>query len=192
LVVIAPMAAYSLMRRQMRTAKFLRLFLLAGLIIPFQVIMIPLLQEFKFLGIQSTYFALWLTHIAGGIPLAVFIYSGFMSTIPKELEEAAAMDGCSPLRIFWKIVYPLLMPCTITIVIFWGLWIWNDFMAAFILVGPKAQLVFVQLWHMINDQYMKRWDYVFAGVTLLSVPVTILYVIMQRHFIKGLTAGAVK
>ena len=205
LVTIASMAAYSLMRNQTLMGRFLRLFFLAGLTVPFQIIMVPLLKEFKFLGIHSSdemylfglihvsYLALLIHHVSWGLPLCIFIYSGFMATIPKELEEAAAIDGCGPIATFWRIVFPLLTPCTVSIVVFWGLWIWNDFMQAFIIMGTnKGQLVFVQLWRFLSDQYVQNWNTIFAGVVVLSAPVTLLYVAMQRHFIKGITAGAIK
>ncbi|MCP4644269.1 MAG: carbohydrate ABC transporter permease [bacterium] len=193
LVLAAPMAAYSLMRRTMPTARFWRLFFLAGLTIPFQIIMVPLLKEFQILGIQFTYHALLIHYVSWGLPLCIFIYSGFMSTIPRELEESAAIDGCSAIGVFWRIIFPLLTPCTITIVIFWGLWIWNDFMQAFIVMGPsKGQLVFVQLYTFLSDKHVKNWNHIFAGVVVMSMPVTILYLAMQRRFIKGLTAGAIK
>jgi len=193
LVTIAPMAAYSIMRRRMATAKLLRVFFLVGLTVPFQIIMVPLLKLFRMMNIEFTYLALLLHYVSWGLPLCVFIYSAFMAAIPRELEEAAAIDGCGQVSTFWRIVFPLLTPCTVTVVIFWGLWIWNDFMQAFIVMGPtKGQLVFVQLWKFLNDQYVRNWNHIFAGVVVLSAPVTILYVVMQRRFVKGLTAGAVK
>jgi len=193
LITTAPMAAFSLMRRRMATGKFLTVFFLAGLTIPFQIIMVPLLQQFRMLGIQFTYLALLIHYVSWGLPLCIFIYSGFMSTIPKELEESASIDGCGPVSTFWLIIFPLLLPCTVTIIIFWGLWIWNDFMQAFIIMGTsKGQLVFVQLWRFLSDKYVKNWNYIFAGVVVLSMPVTVLYLLMQRRFIKGLTAGAIK
>ena len=193
LVTVAPMAAWSLMRRRMAAGRGLRLLFLAGLTVPFQIIMVPLLQEFRLLGIQFTYLALLLHHVSWGLPLCIFIYSGFMASIPKEIEEAAAIDGCGPIATYWRIIFPLLTPCTVTVVIFWGLWIWNDFMQAFIIMGSsKGQLVFVQLWRFLSDHYVKNWNYIFAGVVVLSVPVTVLYVAMQRRFVKGLTAGALK
>jgi len=191
LITIGPMAAYSIMRRRMRTGRFLRLGFLLGLTIPFQIIMVPLLREFHMLGIQFTYLALLLHYVSWGLPLCIFIYSAFMSTIPRELEEAAAIDGCGQVATFWRIVFPLLTPCTVTIVIFWGLWIWNDFMQAFIIMGPsKGQLVFVQLWRFLTDRDVQEWNHIFAGVVVLSAPVTALYVLMQRRFVKGLTAGS--
>ena len=193
LVTIAPMAAYSIMRRKMATGKFLRVFFLVGLTVPFQIIMVPMLKLFRVMNIQFTYLALLLHYVSWGLPLCIFIYSGFMATIPREMEEAAAIDGCGEVGTFWRIVFPLLTPCTITVVIFWGLWIWNDFMQAFIVMGPtKGQLVFVQLWKFLNDQYVQEWNHIFAGVVVLSLPLTVLYVVMQRRFVKGLTAGAVK
>ena len=225
LITTAPMAAYSMTRRRMASGKLLRLFFLAGLTIPFQIIMVPLLKEFKTIGAASisvldrvapaagvyattygtagetllaqsgadfSYFALWVHYVSWGLPLCIFIYSGFMSTIPKEMEESAALDGCGSVSTFWRIIFPLLVPCTITVIIFWGLWIWNDFMQAFIIVGPRAQLVFVQLYTFLTDKYVKNWSNIFAGTVVLSLPVTILYLLMQRRFIKGLMAGALK
>jgi len=193
LVTIAPMAAYSLTRRRMRTAPFLRIFFLAGLMIPFQVIMIPLLKEFRLLGIPFTYLSLLITYVATGLPLAIFIYTGFLSTVPKGLEEAASIDGCGQFATFWRIIFPLLSPCTVTIIIFWGLWIWNDFLIAFIVMGTsRGILAFVQLWQFLSDKYVKNWDTIFAGVVILSIPLTILYLAMQRRLVKGLTAGAIK
>ncbi len=177
----------------MAAGRLLRVFFLTGLTVPFQVNMVLLLKLFRMMDIQFTYLALLLHYVSWGLPLCIFIYSAFMTTIPRELEEAAAIDGCGQVSTFWRIVFPLLAPCTITVIIFWGLWIWNDFMQAFIVMGPtKGQLVFVQLWKFLNDQYVRNWNHIFAGVVVLSLPVTVLYVIMQRRFVKGLTAGAVK
>jgi len=193
LVTMGSMAAYSLTRRRMFSGALLRVFFLAGLTIPFQIIMVPLLKEFRMLNIQFTYLALFLHHVSWGLPLCIFIYSAFMSTIPRELEEAAAIDGCGQIGLFWRIIFPLLLPCTVTIIIFWGLWIWNDFMQAFIVMGPeRGRLVFVQLWKLLNDQYVKDWGHILAGVVALSAPVTVLYVLMQRQFVKGLMAGSGK
>ncbi len=193
LITIGPMAAYSITRRNMASGRFLRLFFLLGLAIPFQVIMIPLVREFMLLGIARTRLALLLHYVSWGLPLCIFIYSAFMTTIPRSLEEAAAIDGCGDFMIFWRIVFPLLKPCTITIIIFWGLWIWNDFIQAFIVMGSEGnQFVFVRLYELLQDRYVKNWSHIFAGVVTLSVPVTILYITMQRRFVKGLTAGAVK
>lgn len=193
LVVIGSMAAYGVTRLPLFGAGALRVFFLAGMTIPFQIVMIPLLKEFRFLGLHTTYIALWLHYVSWGLPLCIFIYSMFMVTIPKELEEAAAMDGCGPLRTFWHIVFPLLRPCTVGIVIFWGLWIWNDFMQAFIIMGNnKGQLVFLQLHRFFTDQYVKDWGRLFAAAVVLAAPVTALFIVMQRQFVKGLTAGAIK
>ena len=193
LITIGPMAAYSITRRRMATGRLLRMFFVVGLMVPFQVIMIPLVKFFMMLGIQNTYLALLLHYVSWGLPLCIFIYSAFMATIPQALEEAAVVDGCGPVRLFWQVVFPLLRPCTITIIIFWGLWIWNDFIQAFIVMGPsKGQLAFVQLYGFLQDKYVKDWSHLFAGTVVLSLPVTVLYVIMQRQFLKGLTAGAVK
>ncbi|MDR3688212.1 MAG: carbohydrate ABC transporter permease [Fimbriimonas sp.] len=193
LVTFAPMAAYAMNRLGMAGARFWRNFFLIGLIVPFQIVMIPLLKEFRFLGIHYTYLSLLLVYVSGGLPLAIFIYSGFLSTVPKELDEAAVIDGCGPIATFWRIVFPLLKPCTVTIVIFWGLWVWNDFLSAFIFMGgTRGDLAFLRLFTLLQDKYVKDWGTIFAGVVVLSAPVTVLYLTMQRHLVKGLTAGAMK
>lgn len=193
LVTFAPMAAYCMNRRRMSGAGFWRAFFLVGLIVPFQIVMIPLLKEFHFLGIHYTYLSLLLVYVSGGLPLAIFIYSGFLATVPKELDEAAEIDGCGPIATFWRIVFPLLKPCTVTIVIFWGLWVWNDFLSAFIFMGgTRGDLAFLKLFTLLQDKYVKDWGTIFAGVVVLSAPVTVLYLAMQRQLVKGLTAGAVK
>ena len=193
LITIGPMAAYSITRPSMATGPYPLLCLREALAVPFQVIMIPLVKEFMLLGIARTWPALLLHYVSWGLPLCIFIYSAFMTTIPRSLEEAAAIDGCGEFMTFWRIVFPLLKPCTVTIIIFWGLWIWNDFIQAFIVMGAEGnQFVFVRLYELLQDRYVKNWSHIFAGVVILSVPVTILYVVMQRRFVKGLTAGAVK
>ena len=191
LVGIGSMAAYAIARLPLPGTGALRVFFLAGLTIPFQIIMIPLLKEFRWLGLHTTYLALWLHYVSWGLPLCIFLYSAFMTGIPKELEEAATIDGCGPWRTFWRVVFPLLRPCTVSIVVFWGLWIWNDFLQAFIIMGNvKGQLVFVQLHRFFTDQYVKDWGRLFAAAVVLAAPVTLLYVVMQRQFVKGLTAGS--
>lgn len=193
LIATAPTAAYSIVRRPMATGRALELTFLAGLTIPFQVVLVPLLQEFRLLRIEFTYLALWLHYVSWGLPMCVFIYSRFLGTVPRELEEAAALDGCGPIATFWRVIFPLLRPCTASIVIFWGLWIWNDFVQAFVVMGPdRAQLAFVELFRFISDKYVKNWSTIFAGVVVLSAPVTVLYLAMQRYFVKGLTAGSTK
>ena len=139
LVVVAPMAAHWMTRRKTLVSRSLQVFMLGGLTLPFQIIMVPLLQEFKVLGIQNSYLGLLVHYVSWGLPLCVFIYSGFIASVPKELEESAVIDGCGPIGVFWRIVFPLLAPCTVTVVIFWGLWIWNDFMQAFIVMGPSKR-----------------------------------------------------
>ncbi|MBI5834717.1 MAG: carbohydrate ABC transporter permease [Armatimonadetes bacterium] len=193
MVTLGPMAAYGLNRRAMRSAPFWRAFLLLGLTIPFQAIMIPLVKLFLMVGLANTWWALWLHYVSWGLPLCIFIYSAFIVTVPVALEEAAAIDGCGPFRLFWRIIFPLLWPCTLTVIIFWGLWIWNDFIQAFVIMGPgRGQLAFVQMYAFMQDQYVKNWGHLFAGSVVLSLPITAVYVAMQRQVVKGLTAGAVK
>lgn len=192
LIAIASMASYALVRH-LRHGGLWRVFFLAGLTVPFQILMLPLMREFNYLGIGYTYFALWLHYVSYGLPLCLFIYSGFMRSIPTDLEEAARIDGCTPLGTFWRVIFPLLAPCTVTIIVFWGLFIWNDFPQAYVLMGTnKGQLAFVQLWRFLSDKYVKNWNYIFAGIVVLSLPITMLYLAMQRRFVKGLTAGAIK
>ena len=194
LIVVASMAAYSLTRRRMSTGHFWSIFFLAGITVPFQILMLPLLRQFNYLGIGYTYFALYLHYVSYGLPLCLFIYSGFMRSIPRDLEEAALIDGCTPFGTFWRVIFPLLTPCTVTIIIFWGLFTWKRLSPC---IHPHGHQQGAN-WPLCSSGAFSRTSTSRTGTTSSPAswschcPSTMLYLAMQRRFVKGLTAGSIR
>ena len=189
-IVISAMAAYYLARsrKKKRTSK-LYIFFLFGLMVPYIIVYVPLVTIFKYVGAMHSLPMLIMVFISGSISFSVFMFYGFMKSVPRELEEAAAIDGASPMKIFWLIIFPLLKPCTTTVAIFIGLSMWNDFMTPLIIGQFKT--ITVGIYTAIGP-YSSDWGSVFAFVLVGSIPIIVAYIIAQKQFISGLTAGALK
>ncbi|MBM6384081.1 MAG: carbohydrate ABC transporter permease [Paenibacillus sp.] len=191
-ILIIPMAGYAIERRNARWTNFVFLYFLAGMMIPFQAYMIPLFKELKMLGLYGSLAGPILVYIAGAIGFGCLLYTSFVKGIPKEIEEAAEIDGCSRYSIFWKIVFPLLGPVTASMIILNGLGIWNDFlMPMLVLPSGEPKTMVVEIYRYIGE-FSSRWDMIFAGTALSVVPVLIVFVALQRYFVKGISAGATK
>jgi raffinose/stachyose/melibiose transport system permease protein len=192
LIVISSMMSYVTARSSHPFLKYVYLLLLTGLMIPPQVILIPLVKVLALLGLMFTSQGLILYYMGFYIPFTVFVYTGFIRTLSKELDESARMDGAGPFVIFWAIIFPLLRPATASVIIFLFLWIWNDFLNPLILLGStKGYTVTTGIYRAVG-QYSTNWEDVFSLVVLASLPVLLLYLFMQRQFIAGLTEGSVK
>ena len=193
LVCLSSMAAYGLVRRKGKALGVLYIYFMGGILVPFQVYMITLVQQFQLFGIGRSLWALVLTFTAANTPLSVFLYSGYLKTIPLEVEEAALIDGCSPMRLFWRIVFPLLAPCTSTVVILNSVSVWNSYTQPLVIVGAtRWKMLFVQVYTLLGGSYYQRWNVAFAACFLASLPMLVIYIIMQRQITAGLTSGAVK
>ncbi|WP_170948015.1 carbohydrate ABC transporter permease [Paenibacillus sp. 7516] len=191
-ILIIPMAGYAIERRNARWTNFVFLYFLAGMMIPFQAYMIPLFKELKMLGLYGSLAGPILVYIAGAIGFGCLLYTSFVKGIPKEIEEAAEIDGCSRYSIFWRIVFPLLGPVTASMIILNGLGIWNDFlMPMLVLPSGEPKTMVVEIYRYIGE-FSSRWDMIFAGTALSVVPVLIVFVALQRYFVKGISAGATK
>lgn len=193
LIIIAiPMAAYGIERKQSRATKAIYSIFIAGMMIPFQVYMVPLFKQLKVLGLYGTLIGPIVIYVAGAGCFGTLLYCSFIRGIPKELEEAAAIDGCGRLRIFWQIVFPLLKPCTSSLIIINGLGIWNDYlMPSLVLNSDTGATINVEIFSFV-DQFTSRWDVVFAGTVCGMLPILIIFLCLQKYFVKGVAAGAVK
>lgn len=192
MVLLIPMAAYAIERTGKKWTNAIYVYYLAGMMIPFQVYMIPLFKEMKAFGLYGTLTAPILIYISGSVGMGVLLYTSFIKGIPAEIEEAAAIDGCSRMRIFWQIVFPLLGPCTASMVVLQGLGIWNDFlMPSLILPSNKAKTMIVEIFKFVGE-LASQWDMVFAGTVISIVPVLIAFIFLQKYFVKGIAAGATK
>jgi raffinose/stachyose/melibiose transport system permease protein len=192
MVGVIPMAAYAIERTNKMWTYLVYVYFLAGMMIPFQVYMIPLFKEMKMLELYGSLGSPVLIYISGSVGFGCLLYTSFLKGIPREIEEAAEIDGCSKYGIFWRIVFPLLGPCTASMVVLQGLGIWNDFlMPSLVLPSDKPKTMIVEIFGFVGE-YASRWDMVFAGTAMSIVPVLIAFIALQKYFIKGVAAGATK
>ncbi|MFD2613650.1 carbohydrate ABC transporter permease [Paenibacillus gansuensis] len=193
LVIISSMAAHRMIRRPTKFNTLLFTSFVAAMVIPFQSIMIPLVQVAKNFGLISSIWGLVICYLGFGVSLTVFLYHGFIKSIPLEIEEAAVVDGCTPYGVFWKIVFPLLKPMTVTIMVLNALWIWNDFLLPSLILGQDPDLRTIPLsTYSFFGQYTKQWDLALAALCMGILPIVIFFLAMQKHIIEGITAGSVK
>lgn len=192
IIIVVPMAAYGIERKQSRATRAVYSIFIAGMMIPFQVYMVPLFKQLKVLGLYGTLTGPVVIYVAGAGCFGTLLYCSFIRGIPKELEEAAAIDGCGRFRIFWQIVFPLLKPCTSSLIIINGLGIWNDYlMPSLVLNSDTGATINVEIFFFV-DQFTSRWDVVFAGTVCAMLPILIIFLCLQKYFVKGVAAGAVK
>ena len=192
LTVLSAMLGHYLARSRSHWTRALMLLLLCGLMIPPQVILMPVTQVLRMAHLLTTVQGLVLFNVGYYIPFGVFVFSGFLRSIPVELEEAASIDGASRGQVFWRIVFPLLRPATASVLIFLGVWIWNDFLDPLIILGPSQGTTITTGIYRAIGQYQADFGTVFALMFLATLPILIFYLALQKHFVKGLTGGATK
>jgi raffinose/stachyose/melibiose transport system permease protein len=190
--ILACLAAYGIARFRFNGRMGIRLLFVGGLVVPVQLIILPIFVILKDLGILGDIRSLIAVYSVFAIPLGVLVLSGFFGLLPKDLEDAARIDGASHLEIFWRIMLPLSRPALAAVVILNGVWIWNDFFLGFILINnPDAETMPVGIMS-FRGTYSTEWGLIFASVTISALPVVIAYLLLSRQFIAGLTAGSVK
>ncbi|WP_410657923.1 carbohydrate ABC transporter permease [Amycolatopsis sp. lyj-112] len=192
LTVLSAMLGHYLARSRKRWTQVLALILLAGLMIPPQVILIPVTEVLRLTGMMATLQGLVLFNVGYYVPFGVFVFTGFIRGVPVELEEAALLDGANRMQVFWRIVFPLLRPATASVLIFLGVWIWNDFIDPLIILGPSQGTTITTGIYRSIGQYQADLGSVFALMFLATLPVLIFYLALQKQFVKGLTGGATK
>jgi raffinose/stachyose/melibiose transport system permease protein len=188
-IFISSLASYYLARRGTRFARLLRIYFLTGLMVPYVIVYLPLCVVLRIIHIPFNIPTLIFVFVSGNISFSTFMYTNYIRTMPLELEEVAMIDGASHWLIFWRVLFPLLKPCTATVMIFTGLGVWNDFMTPLLLGQIKT--ITVGIYTAIGP-YSADWGIVFAFVLFATSPVIIAYLLLQKQFIAGLTAGALK
>ena len=191
-VLLGAMLGYYIARHDSATTRVLMLTLLLGLAVPSQVLLIPLTQTFRALGIMGTYAGLIISDVGFYVPFSVLIFSRFVRSIPKELDESASIDGGGPLRSFFSIIFPLTRPAAASVAIFISVWVWNDFVNPLILLGPGVGTTIMAGLYRTLGQYTADFGTTFAYMFVASVPLLILFLALQRSFISGLTSGSTK
>lgn len=198
LIVLCSMTAWMLVRNNNKLSIAMFGILVATMLIPFQTIMMPLMQEMNWIGnhfgikMTDTLPGLVFMYIGFGAGMGVFLYHGFISSIPVSLEEAAIIDGCNTWRVFWKIVFPMLKPTTMTVIILDVIWIWNDYLLPSLTLKAKANRTIPISTAKFFGQYTISWNEAMAALVITIIPVAIFYLACQKYIIKGVAAGAVK
>lgn len=191
-VIVASMCAYLFARKNWKINKLVFMTMVVSMIIPFQTIMIPLVKNFSGLGIMNSRATMVLFYVGANVPMAVFMFHGFMKSIPFELEEAAKIDGCTQVEVFVRIVLPLLKPIASTVFILNFLGTWNDFLAPFIILTDNSKKTLPLMTYMFTGQYFTDYALVLAGLILTMLPILVVYIFMQKNIIEGVAQGAVK
>lgn len=192
-VVISSMAGYKLSRTDTKYSWWVFILCIAPMMIPFQSFMIALVKIAKMLHLTNSTYGLGIIYWGLGAPLSLFMYHGFTKTVPKELDESARIDGCPPFKAFFLVILPLLKPVTVSVIVINAMWMWNDFLLPLlVLSGAKKSMTLQLAAYNFFGQYKVEWHYAMAGVLLTIIPAVIFYLILQKHIIRGMVAGAIK
>ena len=191
-VILSAMCAYRLSRWNNKISNGIMLLLMASMTVPFQSIMLPFAKICKSLNLTDSIPGIILVLVPLYCPMAVFIFQGFIKAIPKEIEEAAEIDGCGKVATFFRIIFPLLKPATSSIVVLFTLQMWNDFTLPLIMLQSETKKTITTTVYSFFSAYSMRWDYALTSLTLSILPLVIFFLFMQRYIISGIIAGAVK
>ena len=191
-VIFAAMAAYVFGRMQFRLNRPLFALIIAGLVVPIHVTLIPVYLLTTNIGLYDKIWALVGPYVAFSLPVSIFILTGFMREIPRELEEAARIDGCGPMRAFFSIILPLTRPGLATIAVFNAVSLWNEFVFAYVLTSStEVRTLPLALWE-FQGQYSSNIPAIMSVLVMSSLPLIFAYILFQEQLVKGIMAGAVK
>jgi len=195
LIVVSSLSAWVMVRSKTKLAKVLYLVFTAAMLIPFQSVMYPLLDIFEKMGLKNI-LGLIIMYGGFGLSMSVFLYHGFIKSVPQALEEAAIIDGANIFQMFFNVVFPLLKGTTVTVIVLNGMWIWNDYLLPFLVIGNRdgvktltLELYFARL---TAGQYGNPWELIFPAVLVTIIPIVVLYIFLQKYIVAGVAEGAVK
>ncbi len=192
ILIISAMASYVFARLPFKGSSAVFAFIIAGLVLPLHVTLIPVYLLSRAFGIYDTLWALVGPYVALNLPLSIFILTEFMRSIPRELEEAARIDGSGPMRTFWSIILPLSTPGLATLAIYNAVALWNEFVFAFVLIlDPQKRTLPLAIWE-YQGEYSMNIPAIMAVLTLSALPLVLIYIFSQERVVKGLMAGALK
>ncbi len=190
-IVFSSMAAWYLVRSHKKWAAVVFMIFAASMLVPFQSVMLPLMSLVGKTGLRNPA-GLVFVYLGFGSSMSIVLYHGFIKGVPLALEEAASIDGCSPLRTYWQIVFPLLKPTTVTVAILNVMWFWNDYLLPSLIINkPEWQTIPLRMFFFFG-QFNKQWNLALAGLILGMIPIVIFYLFMQKHIVKSIAAGSIK
>lgn len=192
LIIVGSLSSYPLARYRSKLNKTMYMVFISAMVIPPLSILVPLYKFYAGIGAMDTYWGIILLHLTFQLPITIFLYTGFISTLPRELDEAALIDGCTRFSVFFKILFPLLKPITATVIIMTGINVWNDYQfSIFFLQQTDMKTITVALSSFFGST-TNHISWVAAGSLLGSLPMIAVYLFLQKYFVSGLSAGAVK
>lgn len=192
-LIVSSMAGYKLSRTKTRSSWLVFLVCIAPMMIPFQSFMIALVKVAKSLHLIGSTFGLSVIYWGLGAPLSIFLYHGFVKTVPTELDDCAVIDGAGAGRAFFQVILPLLRPVTVSVMVLNAMWMWNDFLLPLLILNGSPSSLTLQLAvYNFFSQYTTDWNWALAGVVMTITPAIVFYVIVQKQILKGMVVGAVK
>ncbi|MGM9960121.1 MAG: carbohydrate ABC transporter permease [Allobaculum sp.] len=192
IILCCSMCAWYITRVKSKVNSFLYYLFVFSMVVPFQMVMFTLSQTADMLKLNTPY-NIWIIYLGFGAGLAVFMFAGFVKSIPVEIEEAALIDGCTPLQIFFKIVVPILKPTMVSVTILQAMWVWNDYLLPTLVLDiTKFQTIPMLIQHFRGSYGRVAMGPMMASIIMTIIPIIIVYVLGQKHIIKGVAAGAVK
>ncbi len=192
IVIFGAMAAWRLTRTRDRlVSKIIFYTLIGGMLVPFQGIMLPFVAWVSKLGLMNKP-GMWFIYTGFGSSMAMFLISGFVQNVPKEIEEAGVIDGCNTWTLYWRVVFPMLNSILLSVVFLDLIWIWNDYLMPSLIINQRGnQTLPLMVFQFFGGQF-KKWSLALAGLILVITPVVIFYLFAQKYIIKGIADGAVK
>jgi alpha-glucoside transport system permease protein len=190
-ILIAAFAAYGFAWLNFPGRKFFFTVVVALLVVPLQIALVPILQDYTRLNLNGTFLAIWLAHTGFGLPLAIFLLFNYMSQLPRDLLESAFIDGASNFTIFTRLILPLSVPALASFAIFQFLWVWNDYLVALVFLGDRTRVVTSALAAIVGEKG-QDWHLLTAGAFISMLLPLAVFFLLQRYFVRGLLAGSVK
>jgi raffinose/stachyose/melibiose transport system permease protein len=190
MVVLAAMVGYVLQRRKSRWNHLVNFFVLAGLIVPPAVV--PTIWVMQGLGLFKTMPGMILIEVTFGLSFCILLFRAFVATIPRELDEAATIDGAGPIRLFFQVVMPLLKPVVITVIVVQAVAVFNDFTNPLYFLPGEANATVQVTLYSFSSQNLTEWNLLFMDILLITIPPLIMYIFFNRQIVAGMTSGAVK
>lgn len=191
ILLCTAMAAWFLVRVQAKWSKVIYYIFVFSMIVPFQMVMFTMSKIANVLQLENPV-GIILIYLGFGAGLSIFVYSGFIRSIPLAIEEAAEIDGCSPVQCFFRVILPILRPTAITVAVLNTMWIWNDYLLPLLIIGSRYRTIPVAVQYLQGGYGSRDMGALMAMLVLAIIPIVIFYALMQKHIIRGVVAGAVK
>ncbi len=194
IVFVSAFAGWVLVRHKSKISNFLFLMFVSAMLIPFQAVMFPLMNMMDKMGLKNI-LGLIIMYGGFGLSMSIFLYHGFMKSVPKGVEEAALIDGANIFQIFFQVVFPLLKSTTVTVIILNVMWIWNDYLLPFLTIGTSdSKTLTLELYYakMTSGQFGNPWELIFPAVLISIIPIIIVFLSLQKYFVRGVSDGAIK